>query len=125
MQDPDVAPVEAILSRAAARSPAPELPTDGHRLPVEHALWICACVTTDDAPTWLVYVTADGGLGWSRVPDGDEPLDLVEARWETGGHCAPAQVLDWLRTGVPDGLLQGHGTAERVVVDAIAAHVRA
>lgn len=120
-----MAPVEAILSRAAARSPAPELPTDGPRLPVVHALWICACVTMDDAPTWLVYVTADGGLGWSRMPDGEEPLDLVEARWETGGHCAPAQVLEWLRTGEPDGLLQGHGAADRVVVDAIADRVRA
>lgn len=95
--DPDVPDVEALLTAAAARHPAPGTTLGGVRLRVEHALWICACVTPDDAPNWLVYATADGGLGWTRVPDGTDPLGLVDARFSAGGHAAPSEVLDWLR----------------------------
>ncbi len=63
----------------------------------KHALAICACVTEDDAPKWLIYDTADGGLMWRRVPDRMEPLDLVDAQLAALGHANPAEVLRWLQ----------------------------
>ena len=60
------------------------------------ALWTCACVTEHDAPSWLIYDVADSGLIWCRVPDSQEPLDLVDARFTAGGHADPAEVLRWL-----------------------------
>ena len=84
-----------MLDAASGRS-EPVATKDG-KVATEHALSICACVTADDAPTWLIYETADGGLTWRRVPDRLEPLDLVDARLTMGGHADPAEVLRWLR----------------------------
>jgi hypothetical protein len=96
-----VASVEEILQTAASRFPGPARPSEGRPL-VEHALWIRACVTMDDAPTWLIYDTGDDGVAWSRVPDGVEPLDLVEARRRAGGHADPLDVLLWLQGEIPE-----------------------
>lgn len=68
----------------------------------------------EDAPAWLIHDLADGGLLWSRVPDGVEPLDLVKARFTASGHADPAEVLRWLRREVPDpwgGLGDGGGSS--------------
>lgn len=66
------------------------------RVRAERALWICACVSADDAPTWLVLESADG-LGWARVPDGIDLPDAVEAPHAGGIHGAPDEVLAWFR----------------------------
>lgn len=92
-EDPSVAAVEAILG-ADALTVQPR-PRSAVRPIASHALWICACVTVDDAPTWLIYDTEDG-VSWCRVADKMEPLDLVNARLTAGGHADPAQVLLWL-----------------------------
>jgi hypothetical protein len=92
-EDPSVAKVEQLLAAAA---PATSGQVPGGRPLVGNALWICACVSFDDAPTWLVYEQADGELSWCRVPDGCEPLDLLEASASAGGHADPESVLAWL-----------------------------
>ena len=77
-EDPSVPAVEQLLDAAAARGSGAAPARDG-RAVVTHALWICACVTLEDAPTWLIHDLHDG-LAWRRVPDTVEPLDLVDAR---------------------------------------------
>ena len=62
-----------------------------------HAPWICACVTRNEAPTWLIYDTVDDRVVWCRVPDEVEPLDLVDAQLTAGGHADPHEVLLWLQ----------------------------
>jgi hypothetical protein len=89
-----VARVEAILAAASTSSGAS--PRTGSRPTAEHALSICACVTSDDAPTWLIYDTDGPGIAWCRVPEGAEPLGLVDARLTAGGHADPAEILRWL-----------------------------
>ncbi|AIY17536.2 hypothetical protein KR76_13680 [Pimelobacter simplex] len=84
-----------------------------------HALAVCGCVTLDDAPTWLLYVTADGGFGWTSVPDGDESLDLVDAGFSAVEHAAPSDVLAWLQ-GSTCGSFGGGGTELRAVLEALA-----
>lgn len=69
------------------------LPMENGKTVAEHALWICACLTHDDAPTWLLCDTAAGALMWRRVPDRREPLELVKARYTAGGHADPNEVL--------------------------------
>jgi hypothetical protein len=77
-----------------------------------HALWICACVTYEKRPTWLIYDTSTGELAWRTVPDGIEPLDLGQAQLSAGGHADPAEVMHWLRGDASDpwsGGGAGHG----------------
>jgi hypothetical protein len=95
-EDPSVARIEAILEAAAARNLSPmRLLEDRPR--AAHAMWICACETMGDAPTWLIYATNEGEIVWCRVPDALEPLDLVDARLIAGGHADPGEVLLWLQ----------------------------
>jgi hypothetical protein len=54
-------------------------------------------VTLEEAPTWLIYETAEGDIGWCRVPDGSEITDLVEAAFVAGDHVDPVEVLQWLQ----------------------------
>ncbi len=108
--DPSVAPVEELLDRVAGR-----VSLDG-RVRAERALWICACVSEDDAPTWLVLEPADG-LHWARVPDGIDLPDAVEAPHAGGIHGAPDEVLAWFRGTWegPDRLDFGWGEEEAVL----------
>jgi len=107
-EDPAVAQVERILQKAA-RYHAAEQPTKERRSATQ-ALWICACVTMDDAPTWLIYDTDDDGIAWwCRVPHEVEPLDLVDARLSAGGHADPGQVLLWLQGKAPEPWAGGGG----------------
>lgn len=95
--DADVAPVEELLAAVASSSTQEPARRDG-RVLTTHAVWLCACETFDDAPTWLIYAVGDDAIGWERVPEGpgvDVP-DVVEAEHLTGGHPSPGQVLDWL-----------------------------
>ena len=115
-EDPAVAPIEHILAAAAPARTAPTDPTE-NRVAVANALWICACVTDDDAPIWLIYESLAGKLVWHRVAGGIEPLDLVNARHSAGGHAEPGEVLRWLLgaahdpwSGAGDGTGDGHVT---------------
>lgn len=114
VKDPSVAPAEAILDRVAARAAewVPGAPCPRANL----ALWICACVSTLDAPLWLLYDRPDGALMWCRIPDGAEATDIVEARLTAGGHADPAGVLAWLRGDASDPWAGGHGWGEEIVV---------
>ncbi|HZZ97738.1 MAG TPA: hypothetical protein VFE19_12005 [Jatrophihabitantaceae bacterium] len=67
-----------------------------------HALWICACVSADEAPTWLIYDDLNGEIAWFRVPEQTEPLHLVDAQLAAGGHADPAEVLRWLEGEATD-----------------------
>jgi hypothetical protein len=96
-EDPSVAAVEQELDAASRGSES--VPIQDGRIIAQHALAICACVTADDAPKWLIYDTADGGLMWRRVPDRMDPLGLVDAKFTAGGHADPAEVMRWLRGG--------------------------
>lgn len=102
LEDPSVAPVEEILEAAASRS-SEEVPRRDGRLVVTYAVWLCACETQDDSPTWLMYAVLDDGVGWRRIEDHrlDIP-DVVEADHLTGGHPAPGGVLEWVRGDQPD-----------------------
>jgi len=117
-EDPAVFVVEDLFD--AASRPQDLFPTEDGKAVAEHALWICACVTHDDAPTWLVCDTAAGGFMWRRVPDRVEPLDLVHASYTAGGHTEPAEVLRWLQGVAPDpwGVL-GDGNEDPGVLDAL------
>ena len=107
--------VEEILEAASAGSRA-TLRVDA-RPTAEHALWICGCVTMDDAPTWLIYDT-DAGVSWRRVPERVEPLDLVDARLSAGGHADPSEVLLWLQGQAPDPWAAGGaGWGEATVLE--------
>ncbi len=93
-EDPAVGPVEDILEAAhgARRS---QSVLDG-RTAATAAAWICACVSLDDAPTWLISKSGeDDGIVWCRVPD-SERSDAVRARVMSSGHAVPAEVLKWL-----------------------------
>ncbi|MGL5827511.1 MAG: hypothetical protein ACRCYU_22305 [Nocardioides sp.] len=94
--DPSVVAIEQILTVAASREFESAVPPESKDV-VVHALWICACVTAWDAPTWLIYDTASGAIGWRRVPDGIDTLGLVHGRHSAGGHADPEAVLDWLQ----------------------------
>lgn len=57
-----MARIEAILGLAASSgSTAPQAPVTTPI--VTNALWICACVTFDEAPTWLIHDGASG-VSW-------------------------------------------------------------
>ena len=106
-EDPAVTAIEHILAIAAPPRTAPADVAES-RVAVANALWICACVTDDDAPTWLIYESLDGNLVWLRVPGGIEPLDLVNARRSAGGHAEPCEVLRWFH-GAARGPWSGAG----------------
>jgi len=95
-EHPAVAAVEQILETATSTGGGGAGGSNVSHLVAVDALWICACISNDDAPTWLIYDFPDGGLAWQRVPDGVEPLDLIDARSNAGGHADPAEVLRWL-----------------------------
>lgn len=118
LMDPAVVEVERIL---AEKVPTKQRSTST-REGAEHALWICACITVDDSPTWLIYDTPDDQLVWMRVPDSVEPLELVDARVSAGGHSDPSDVLRWLQQDAPDpwGSV-GSGFSDQGVLD----HLRA
>lgn len=123
-EDPAVAVVESILEAAASRHPAPT--ESGEGIPVApHALWICACVTMDDAPTWLIYDTDEGGVAWCRVPNKVELVDLVDARLTAGGHADPAEVLLWIqgKTSEPWGS-GGNGGGDVGVLEELGRKIR-
>lgn len=112
-EDPSVAPAEAILDRVATRATV----GPGVARPVaERALSICACVSMDDTPTWIIYDEPGGTLRWCRVPDGSEVSEIVDARFEAGGHADPRSVLAWLRGEEPDPWSGGDGWGEDSVV---------
>jgi hypothetical protein len=101
-EDPAVDPVEALFNRAATyREFTHPMPSD-EPLATTHALWICACVTMDDAPIWLIYEDGDSGMAWCRVPDGMDIPDVVAADSVAGGHADPAEVLAWLQGEASD-----------------------
>lgn len=77
-KDLSVARVEAILGLVAGSGSAAPQALEGTPV-VTNAVWICACVTFDEAPTWLIH-DGDDRVSWHRVPDGVEPLDLVQAQ---------------------------------------------
>ncbi len=108
-----MAPVEEILDAAATREPSPMRLLEDRPL-ATHAMWICACETMEDAPTWLIYDMDEGGVVWCRVPDDVEPLDLVDARLSAGGHSDPGEMLLWLQDGASDRWLGGGGGDEAV-----------
>lgn len=95
-----VALVEQILPEATAHSAGP-VPMSGGRATVDRAVWLCACMTDSEviAPTWLIYDTDDGRLGWCRAPDGVDISGLVSAPVVSGDHVTPEEVLDWLQHG--------------------------
>lgn len=96
LEHPDVAPVEAILW--AATRPYDAIPLAPADLPhADHALWICACVSEEDAPTWLVHDAPADHIAWCRIPSGADVPSLVEARLVAGGHTDATSMLRWLR----------------------------
>jgi hypothetical protein len=87
---------------------------------VTHALSICACVTEDDAPTWLIHDAPQGdGLAWCRVPTGVEPFRLVHARHTAGNHADPADVLSWLQGEASDPWTWDEYSGNAVVLDVL------
>lgn len=118
-EDPAVAPVEQILQAAAARHPVSG-DTFEDRPSATHALWICACVTPDDAPIWLMYAVDEDGVAWCRVPPQVRVADVVDAALRGGGHADPAEVLRWLQGDVSDPWAHGGwGDGDAGVVEEI------
>lgn len=117
---PAVSVIEHRLDAASRLLEGDSFSGDDLRPVAEHALWICACVAWDDAPTWLLWDTAPGGFMWRRVPAGTEPSDLVHASYTACGHADPAVVLRWLQGDVPDpwGAL-GSGYEDPGVLEAL------
>ncbi len=116
--------VEGILSVAAARS-AGQVAMRHGRAVGDRAVWFCPCATDSevDAPTWLIYDTSDGKVGWCRVPDGNEITDLVDALIILGDHVDPAQVLQWLQ-GKDAASWPGEGAADRAVIQDLGRKIR-
>jgi len=123
-EDPAVADVERLLTAAATRSGGATDVPDG-RPAVATAMWVCACETELDAPTWLIYDTADGKVGWCRVPNGISPLDLVAAELCAGGHDAPESVHAWLQGEWALGSGECGGIdGDRAALDRLASRIR-
>lgn len=114
--------VELILAAASSNSRG-QVPKRGGRAVADRAVWFCACVTFEDAPTWLIYDMNDGAVGWCRVPDGDDINDLVDAPVATGSHVDPDEVLAWLRN--PDiAPIPGDGSADGAIVRKLGHKIR-
>lgn len=112
-RDPAVDRIEALLRDAASRHPA------GDWLGrARHVVTICACVTPNDSPDWIIFDT-DEGLGWRRWPDDLPDNDMVHAPLEAGGHADPTDVLAWLEGNVPDPWAGGDGFGDEEVVSAL------
>jgi len=101
-----VSRVEALLDGVALRIDAIP-PTDGVRPIATHSLWICACVTPEDGPIWLIYKSIDGGLRWGRISGGAEASEVVDAHLVAGGHADPGEVLRWLQGDAPEPWANG------------------
>lgn len=124
-EDPSVARVEAVLDGAATHLAAPA-PSGESRPSATHALWICACVTLGDAPTWLIYADLHGGIVWCRIPDGTEASDIVDAEFMAGGHADPGEVLAWLQAKAPDPWAAGgHGWGDDEALSELRRRIRA
>ena len=108
---------------AAARSTG-QVPMRAGRAVVDRAVWFCACVSLEEAPTWLIYETFDGKVGWCRVPDGSEITDLVDAAFITGDHVDPAEVLHWLQDQEAASVPGDAGTADRAVIQQMGRKIR-
>lgn len=119
-EDPSVAPVEAILDRVAVRM-CPGGP--GPRPVAEHALWICPCVTVDDAPIWLIFDSPDGTLHWCRLPDGSKVDDVLDAQHLAGAHVEPEGVLAWLRGAQSHPWIAGNGLGDEIAARALGGRV--
>lgn len=108
--DKSVVLVEAFLDRVATRAVHLE---SGHetrtRSPAIRAVGICACVTTNRAPNWLIYDEPGGALRWSRIADETEVSEIVEAQLLAEGHADPGGVLAWLRGDENDPWRGGDG----------------
>jgi hypothetical protein len=101
-EDPAVGPVEALLNRAATYREVARTRRSNEPLATASALWICACVTMDDAPTWLIYEDGEDGMAWSRISDKVTVAEVVAAGLIGGGHAVPGEVLAWLQGEVSD-----------------------
>jgi hypothetical protein len=87
-------------------------------------LLICACVTPDDAPIWLIYDTDDGDVAWCRVSDRVEVADLVDARLIARGHADPSEVLRWLQGATPEPWGGGSSGGDESVVHELGSKIR-
>jgi hypothetical protein len=125
-EDPSVASVEAILDEAGTRITVTRTdPAHENRPQASNALHICACVTPEDAPTWLIYENTERGLMWGRTPGGVEAADVIDARFIAGGHADPGQVLAWLRGAEPNPWGGGgYGWGDDHVADALLRNIR-
>ncbi|NYG59419.1 hypothetical protein BJ980_002342 [Nocardioides daedukensis] len=105
--------IEELLDRASGRHPA----GDWHGR-ARHALTICACVTLDASPDWIIFDTEDG-IGWLRrrvdMPEGE----IVRAALEAGGHADPSEVVAWLQGTAADPWTGGDGYGDAEVVIAL------
>jgi len=116
-KDLAVAPVEALFNRTATYREFTHPMQSNEPLATTHALWICACVTMDDAPIWLVYEDGDQGMVWCRVPDRVDISDGVDADVIAGGHADPGQVLAWLQGEASDPWAGGGDGSRGKVLD--------
>lgn len=106
-------PVETILDRMATRA---TVAADATHLLAYRALWICACVSFDDAPTWLIYDDLEGTLSWCRLPVGIEVSELLDATFIAGRHADPSGVLAWLEEDAANPWTGGTGWGDESVV---------
>lgn len=120
----DIARVEEILSAAAARHPEPAGPTLG-KPAATHALWLCACISDEDWPTWLIYRTPGDAVRWRRIKkNAFDVRDLVDVHSYAGGHVSPWDVREWLETGDEDGSIAGDVFGDETVLPALTQAIR-
>lgn len=122
-EEASVAPVEYLLDLSATRR-TPAAPSADGLANATYALWICACVCEDDAPTWLIYEGRDGQVWWDRVPEGIEVQSLVDAEFSAGGHADPGVVLDWLLGKAAGPWGSGDGSGDDNVLEALGRTIR-
>lgn len=101
LEHPAVPVIEQILSTAMARSAGPLAHLEDEPARVNRAVWLCACVDHEDAPTWLIYDTDDDRIGWRRIPASREVSEIVDAHVMTGGHIDPQELYDWIQGQTP------------------------
>lgn len=112
-RDPAVERIEVLLSGATSRHPA-----GAWQGRARHVLTICACVTLDESPDWIIFDT-DDGIGWRHWPDDLPDEEMVRAPLEAGGHADPGDVLAWLQGDVADPWQNGDGEGDPAVVEAL------